>query len=285
MNNPFKQRVVVWYCIIFYLLLLFKWWNGMLLFQLQPAFFYVRPDISSWIFMQTGLHQWVFNNNTGAITADIIFYTLPLAYLIVFLFFNRYATAGALLMLVLNWAYVECYALYPVISIKIHLAWLFFPLLFLVRKPLTFSLLFEGLRYFLIFLFFSAGIWKIVRGGVWNVEQMSGVLLDQHAAQLANSPEYWQTRFYLWMIRHSLVSYLLYAATCVLQLCFAVGFFTKKYDRWLAVGSITFLVLNYFVMRICFFEIAPLLLALLLKEKPAYPCPEVPRIADHPAHP
>lgn len=285
MNSAFKLKVVIWYCIIFYLLLAFKLLNGMLLFQLQPVFFFVRPDISSWIFMQTGLHQWVFGNKAAWILADIIFYSLPLFYLFVLLFRQKYALSTAILMVILNWVYIECYALYPIVLIQYHTAWLFFPLVLLSSRPQTFSLLFDGLRYFFVFLFFSAGVWKIAMGGVFNTEQMSGVLLGQHSAQLANSPEYWQSRFYLWMIRHTWVSYLTYVAACMLQLSFIVGFFSKRYDRWLAAGFVLFLVCDYLMMRIPYFEIAPLVLTLLLKEKPLHPARELPAVADHSAHP
>lgn len=273
MNNVFKFKVAVGYCIIFYLLMVYKLFNGMLLFQLQPVFFFVRSDISSWIFMQTGLHQWVFNHKIGAILADAIFYSLPLLYLLTLLFRPKYALAVAVSMVLLNWMYVECYSLYPIVLIHWHTAWLIFPFVFLGNKPRTFSLLFEGLRYFFIFFFFSSGVWKIVVGGVFYTEQMSGVLLFQHTEQLANSPEYWQTRFFLWMIRHIWVSQAVYIAACLLQLSFIVGFFTKRYDRWLVAGFLVFLACDYLLMRIPYFEVAALLLPLLLTDR-SIPQPE-----------
>lgn len=248
----------------------FKLLNGMLLFQLQPVFIYVRPDISSWIFMQTGFPQWVLTHRAAWLLADLIFYSLPFLYLLVLLFRQKHALTVAVLMLFLNWIYIEIYALYPIVLIHWHTAWLFFPIVFLSSKLKTFSLLFEGLRYFFIFLFFSAGVWKIAMGGVFCPEQMSGVLLEQHVAQLANSPQYWQSRFYLWLIDHSVISQLVYIAACVLQLSFVVGFFTKRYDRWLVAAFLLFLVCDYLVMRIPYFEIAPLMLTLLFKDKRAH---------------
>jgi len=42
-------------------------------------------------------------------------------------------------------------------------------------------------------------------------------------------------------------------------------FFTKKYDRFLAMFFVLFLIADYYLMRIPYFELTPLLLTLLLK--------------------
>ena len=39
MNSSFKYRVIKAYCIVFYALMIYKWLNGFLLYQLQPSFF------------------------------------------------------------------------------------------------------------------------------------------------------------------------------------------------------------------------------------------------------
>lgn len=259
--------VVKYYCIIFYVLMVYKWFNGMFMYQMQPSFFYIREDIFTWFFMQTGLHQWLLNNNAGCILLDTLFYAAPLVYFISFRYNPKLSPGIAIAMLLINWSYIQCYTLFPTNSIEGHLAWLLFPVIFIFENEKTFQLLFEGLRYFFLFFFFSSGIWKLAQGGLFNPAQMSGVLLFQHSAMLTNSPFFWQSKMILYLIQNKGTGYFLYLSSALLQLFFITGFFTKKYERWLAIGFIFFLLMDYLIMRIPYFEVMPLLLTLLIHSK------------------
>ena len=265
MQNSFKYKVIQYYAVIFYILMMYKWLNDSFLYQLEPSFFYTRKDLFTWFFMQTGLHQWLLNNPPGWIMLDILFYSMPMLYLILFLYKKSTSVVIVILMLLTNWCYVQCYTLYPSNSIEGHIAWLFFPFLFLANDEKTFKLLFEGLRYFFLYFFVSAGIWKLVQGGVFNLAEMSGVLLYQHNQLLSSSPGYWQTDLISYLVLHTQLSYFLYLSATLLELFFIIGFFTKKYDRFLAILFVLFLIADYYLMRIPYFELTPLLLTLLLK--------------------
>jgi hypothetical protein len=245
--------------------MLYKWFNGLWLWQAEPSFIYLRQDLVTWLFMQTGLHQWLLNNPQGWVLADLLFYSMPLIYLVIYRYKNNASTVVVIIMLLVNWCYVQCYTLYPINSIEGHIAWLLFPVVFIPRKEKTFILLFEGLRYFLLFFFASAAVWKFVQGGIFNFSEMSGILLYQHNQFLTNSPGYWQTDMYLWLIQHQYVSWLLYLSATILEACFIIGFFTKKYDRLLALLFIIFVLMDWLIMRIPYFEIGALMLPLLLK--------------------
>jgi hypothetical protein len=235
----------------------------MLLFQLQPAFFYTREDIFTWVFMQTGLHTWLLNNKPGCILFDVLFYIMPAIYLLHYRTNKSTAHITAICMLLINWVYVQCYTLYPSNSIEGHLAWLLFPLVFMVKKDDTFKVLFEGLRYFFLFFFASAGLWKLRQGGAFNHLEMSGVLLYQHAQLLTSSPGYWQSRLITWLVQHPWLSYGLYLFATAIELFFITGFFTKRFDKLLVILFILFLIMDYLFMRIPYFEVLPLLLTLV----------------------
>lgn len=237
----------------------------MWLFQLQPKIFLNRFDGFTWIFMKTGLHQWLIDNPQGWTLLDTLFYAMPLIF---FLSNNVYKVASAttaFLMLLINWIYIQCYTLYPTNSIEAHTAWLLFPIIFLVSNPATFKLLLEGLRYFFLFVIASAGIWKIITGAVFNPEQMSGVLLYQHAELLSNSPGYWQTDLIQWLIGHPSIGYTFYLLATLFELVFIVGFFTKKYDHLLIIGFIVFLIFDHLIMRIPYYELLPYLITLRIE--------------------
>jgi hypothetical protein len=261
-KGDFKHKFVFYYTIIFYMLAVYKFLHGMWLFQVMPELFLNRFDGFTWLFMKTGVHQWLLHNTEGWVTFDALFYSIPLIYFLSHNVFKTGSVFFGVLMLLINWLYVQCYTLYPTNSIEAHIAWLLFPVAFIVSNAKTFRLLVEGLRYFFLFFVASAGIWKIVNGGLFNPAQMSGVLLFQHADLLSNSPGYWQTAMISWLIGHPHAGYTLYVVATVIELSFVAGFVTKKYDHLLVVLFILFLVFDQLVMRIPYYEVVPFLITL-----------------------
>jgi len=264
-NTSFKYKLLGWYCIIFYALLMYKWYNGLLLYQIQPSFFYTREDIFTWVFMQTGLHQWLLNNANGWLLLDGLFYSAPLFLLAHTRYHPNQTFMAAGSMLLINLVYVQCYTLYPTNSVEGHIAWLLFPVVFMAGNEKTVVLLFDGLRYFFLFFFVSAGIWKLAQGGAFNSLQMTGILLEQHKEMLMNSPGYWQTKLISYVIDHARLGYLLYLLATLIELSFIAGFFTRKYDKILALLFLLFLVMDHLLMRITYYEVLPLLLTLYIR--------------------
>ena len=240
--------------------MLYKWYNDLLLYQIQPSFFYTRDDIFTWVFMQTGLHQWLLNNPSGWLIFDGLFYASPLFLLAYTRYYPNQTFVAACAMLIINIVYVQCYTLYPSNSVEGHVAWLLFPLVFMASKEKTVFLLLEGLRYFFLFFFLSAGIWKIAQGGFFNSLQMTGILMEQHKEMRINSPNYWQTKLISYVIQHAKLGYFLYILTTLTELSFIIGFFTRKFDKILALLFLLFLLMDHLIMRITYYEILPFLL-------------------------
>ena len=257
----FRQKIAFWYVVIFYALLIFKWSNDMLLYQQQPSFIYNTFDIFSWMFLQTRIPHWLLQTK-HFLLFDMIYYTAPLLLLLSAHFKPKLIPHDALYILIVNWIYLQSYFLYPISSYTIFIAWLLFPIIFLANGDKTFVLLFDGVRYFFLYFFLSAGIWKIRIGGVFNPEQLSAILLEQHKEMLTNSPGYWLSQFYHWLIQHTTFSYVLYVMVTFMELSFITGFFTKRYDKFLILIYFIFLFADYFVMRIPYFETLPFLLTL-----------------------
>ncbi len=265
MKKDFKYTVALYYVIICYTLLLYNLYNGLLLCQMQPLFLFMRDDVFSWLFMQTGLPQWLLLHPAYFIAFDTAYYTVPALFLYIIIYKNAYVQPVAFLMLVVNWIYIQCYTLYPTNSITLYIAPLIFPAIFLAKDSRLFHLLFGGLRYFFLYFFFSAGIWKIVNGGVFNPLQLSAILLDQHKEMLTNSPGWWMSKLIGWLIAHPMPAYILYLLVTIMELLFGTGFFTARFDKQLAFIYIFFLLADHLVMRIPYYETLPFLLTFYLK--------------------
>ncbi len=262
-NQLHRRNIIAWYCIIFYALMLFKWWSGLLLYQIQPALFNTRFDVFTWGFMQTGIHQRLMMHKAGWYILDGLFYSLPAFYWVADKKLKRLTVMVAVLMLLVNWLYIQCYTLYPSSSIESFMAWLLFPVLFITTRLRSFFYVLHCLRFFFLFLLTSAGLWKVVQMGVFNREQMSGVLLYQHKEFLTSSPGYWLSTKFYYLVNHPRVSFLLYLVATLVELSFFIGFFTKKYDRFLLAFFILFLLSDLFLMRIYYWELIPFVLTLL----------------------
>jgi hypothetical protein len=261
-----RKQIIYAYCIIFYLLMLSKLLNGLFLFQVKPFLFNNRFDLFTWMIMKTGLHQWLLNNPYGWIVCDVFFYSMPLLYLFAYKTSTRSVSAAAVVMLVVNFIYIQCYTLYPTSSVEGFIAWLLFPFLLMCITLKNFYFILHALRYFFLFFITSAAVWKFVQGGIFNIEQMSGILLFQHKEYLASSPDSWYTSFIYWLVSRPYISYFLYLTATVLELSFITGFFTRKRDYFLVGASIVFLLTDSFLMRIPYWEITPFLITLVFSK-------------------
>lgn len=262
-----RKRYTFYFVLVFYALAVYKLINGMWLFQNTPFTFRPYFDGSLWVFLQTGIHQWLLYNQSASLLMDLFFYLLPCVYYVVF---NRSVKAAAVvagLMLLFNLVYVWCYTVYPTNSPEGHTAWLFTPVLFMSVTLTGFYLWMHSLRYFFLFFFFSAALWKFYQGGVFEPLQMSGILLEQHKDLLVTDAQGWYASFIYWLIQHPVAGRILYLCATVFELIFIVGFFTRKYDRLLLLLFCLFLVMDVLVMKIPYYEVLALCLPFLFSEK------------------
>jgi hypothetical protein len=261
--NNHKKFILQAYIIIFYVLMVYKFFMGMFLYQFTPVYFFANDNIINWILINTGFLQIVSANKMVAIALDALYYTAPI--LLYGLYrFKKIAFIVAIYMLLVNWLYVHVYTSFITNSIEAHTAWLLFPVLFLTNDK-KWIITEEALRYFFLFFFASAGIWKITQGCIFNTHQMSNILFTQHKELLLLTPNCWYASCIQWLIQHNLISYSLYAIATVAELVFIVGFFTKKYDTHLIGIFIIFLIFDHFLMRIPYYDVLPYLILLLPK--------------------
>ncbi len=255
-----RQRFTAWYLLLFYLLAAMHFMTGMWMHQMQPVFFNTRFDGFTWILMATDMHRWLLSNPAGQWAMDILFYGWPLIYFFVYRKSTVVCVVAGVVWVAINWLYVQCYTLYPTNSIEGHIAWLLFPVVFSFSGIRSFAFGIAGLRYFFIYFFVSAAIWKAVQGGLFNPQQMTGILLEHHKEFLLADPNHWQSRFIYFIAQRWWLGYALYWLGTVLELAFVVGLFTRRYDHWLIRATILFLAMDLLVMRIPYFTILPFML-------------------------
>lgn len=229
---------------------LFRAYQGLLLFQLHQApFISVKADNVFWLYHATQIPRIVLQHQYLAFGLDILW--LLLAILGIFKTQNRYLSSLAYLLFV---NYLIIYNSVSTHHEHLLLGLLFCMPLLLVRDKTNFVLIFAGIRYYAIFALFSAALWKVYRGSLFTPNQMSEILKHQHIDYLITYPGAYFSNFITYLIRQPSLANLFWYGAWLIELSFALGFFSRRFDKLLGTLFILFFVMDYLLMQLCFVE-------------------------------
>lgn len=239
-------------------LLFYRFVQGVLVSQLgQPV---VPVDANDWvylIFYNTGLMQYAFAHPFVASVLDMLLFLLPILAMVTGRrMFVVGTTIGLLLyQFIFNWVtYHNYHGLVGALVLTIP---------FWSKREERFELLWQGARYYWLYVFASAGLWKVLRGSAFHDGQLSAILMEQQLDLLLQHPTGWKAQIVEYLISHKSVANVVLLVNVTLQLSFLAGFFTRRFDRVLIALSFIFCMANYFVMHIISAELLVLNLTLL----------------------
>ncbi len=236
-------------------LLNYSWYfmNDMLLFQARPQYFLNQLDITGNFLMLSGMQHDLLKGGDERLLMDALYLFMP----IILVAFSVRKSIWRTLMAIFTALFMMCYAWFysisTFVSIEVFTAWMLMPLVFAGRNANQDKQLFDSIRLIFAIIFLSTALWKIRAGGIFNTEQMSAILLQQHASAIIDG----NAGYIQWLIRHPGVSYYLYLAAFLVELAFGVALFTRKYDRMLAFAFCCFILFNYVLMNISYFSWLP----------------------------
>jgi hypothetical protein len=225
-----------------------------MLHQLSPVFFHNKLDLTSNIIQLTDLFNVVIRRPWLQILLDWLFLLLPLLMCLCIVAGYRVQYWLAIITAVFNLIYAALLSAMSPLSIEGYVGWMVLPFVLAFRNDTSFYYALQTVRYFFLLIFFSAAIWKLRAGGIFNGEQMSAILVNQHTTYLVDQPDAWFSNFIKYLIDHKQVSYTIYLLATLSEFVFVVGFFTKKYDKLLMGMFILFVAFDYFLMRINYFS-------------------------------
>lgn len=238
---------------------LIKYYNGLLLHQLaQPVLPYPGRDPFYWIVIGLDIPQLIVSSNALSLSIDLTVLISATACL----FFEKKK--------VFNWIFTISYFIYFFVF-NTYLAHhyhsvgvLFISLMFFSKKnALSFSRVFEFVRYYFFFMLCSAFLWKLVRGNLWNIDHFSDILKVQHIHFFQAKASSWKADLILYLINHEFMAFILWIGLMLLQATFFVGFFTKKYDSLLLAFYAVFLIGSWLLMNILNLDNLTWIIALL----------------------
>lgn len=265
-NNDIK-RFAVFYFASFALYFLWSCWYGLTFSQIEPVFFYNQLDLTGNALLLTKVHFSLIQNKTTQIIFDVLYIVLPAVMTVSVLRNRRYQVPTAILVLLFNLVYAFCFSILSFLSVTIMLAFMTVPFVIIFRRAKDFYFAKDVMRLLFIIFFFSTAIWKIRAGGIFNFDQMAGVLVTQHNYLLLDNNSGFFRNLITYLIEYPRLSFSLYLAAFIAEFSFIAGLFTKKYDRYLLFIFLAFALFNYLTMRINYFSWFPFLACLHLSKQ------------------
>ncbi|MEY4927363.1 MAG: hypothetical protein RI894_1799 [Bacteroidota bacterium] len=258
-NRRFVARTVFLAAIVAWV---WRYQNGILLHQIGvPVLQNPSIDYAYWAWSYSGIAHQIMAQNWG--------FWIDLGWLSAAIGMVIYYRNNVLPVLfwVCAVAYHLTLNLYDCWMNAFFLGFLLVPIPFFTKKTPLFSLLMEGLRYYVVFIYFSAFLWKVFGLFFLNIEEGQAVISQSLGFWLYERPHDFSTQIYTFFINHPQLSYAMFLLGAISQAFFVVGFFTKKYDKILVFLAVSFHILAYYFIDVPFFELLVLQIVFLNKEK------------------
>lgn len=250
-----KNLFVANYFLFYYVQMLFYFLNWKLFYQVQPKFFTYKPDLTELLLIVLGVPKFVLSHPSLFVWMDAIVLLLPLAILAFYIRKNRFSVVLGVAFTLSISVYFLLQSLLLQISLESLVPYLLFSFLFFSNKEEHFELVIKVVRYLFLYVMATAAIWKIMRGAVFQAHEMQNILIEQHIDHLTSDSQDFVSTLHLYLIHHASLSQTLYVLATLLELCFVIGFFTRRYDRWLLAAAFVFILADHLVMRLPYWNL------------------------------
>lgn len=243
--------------------LLYFWYSSMMLHHVYDSpFKYKGADMTYWFFDSIGVPTILTGSKFLSFSFSCL---LVLSFAVALLWIeNRWLTILAGLLLLI-------YQVVFNMKIGYHTHHLFgfqFALLPFYFSKKTFPQALGLARTLTCLSYFFAGFFKLYQKAWLVPDSFAHVLENQHAAYFYFNPNDLRSVVCKTIIEHPVIGYAFFVSAMLLQLSFAIGLFTNKYNRILALFILLFHVMDWFLMNLgVFMGMTVLMWVLLYKEK------------------
>lgn len=241
-DQEFWKRIVLGFisiCLIWY------WYSGMMLHHIADSpFKYKGADPAYWLVYFIQIDRLILFNNNSALIFSCL---LTLSFIAAAFFVHNRALAilaGVLLLL------------YQILfNMKLgyhthHLYGLQFAMLPFYFGKERFVTMCGFARFMVCLTYFFAGFFKLAGKGWSEISSFSNTLQNQHAAYFYFESDSLRTIGASWLSSNVNIAFVFFCIAMLMQLSFISGFFTRKFDRWLALFLIAFHVMDWYLMNL-----------------------------------
>lgn len=242
-DSPIKQyRIIL--IILFVEVVIYFFCNIQIASFQKNTFIGFEQDPLLWFIYFTGLPQLIVDNIYISYFIDV-----SIVLLLTTLFLKPLNNGLALVLFVLFFLFY-CIFTAHLGHRNYQSGYLMVLLPFLFARTQNKQIVFEFSRYFLLFFYVSAAYFKIKSGSLLNSDHLSHAVTNQFTPYFLDHSYSLRTSFNLILITHNNFAQFLYFGATIFELIVIVGFFTKRYDHYLATAILIFHCFNWFIMDI-----------------------------------
>lgn len=229
----------------------FRWYSEVMIHQLNaPVLLFPYVDLGYWVALWTGIPQFLTQNFYAGLIFDLSITTIA----IISIFFTKKRIFPILFSLLFA-IYFFTYNSYGAHHTHSIVGVLMVTIPFWAMDIKRFSRLWEGLRYFTLFIYVNAFLWKFLRGSWWSPDQGLSVVMDTQVANIFYQPDSFYSQMVRYFITHSELLEWLYFIAILLEGVMIIGFFTKKYDWLCFLLPFCFHLGTYLFVDVLFYEL------------------------------
>lgn len=245
------------FAFIFFFLLYYLYSNTMVHQLHSPVLIFPYVDITYWLFHSLKITEFITHNYFISCCFDVLLFA---SCVLSFLFPGKRFFVIA--FFVLYCIYYIIFNSYGTQHTHSKAGILLMPLPFMVPKKM-FYYMWEAMRYFSLFVYADAFLWKLFRVNFLIGDHGSLVIKKNFAAYLYYHPYGFLADMYTWLFKHPGIIQIIFITGFIMEGCFVTGFFTKRFDRYLLVLSILLPVGFRLLSDAFFFELLILSFTLL----------------------
>ncbi|OQP62530.1 hypothetical protein A3860_27955 [Niastella vici] len=231
--------------------LLLSFFSHTLLHQLQqPVLKFPYVDTTYWVMHYLQLPEFITGHFGVAVLFDLALFAsclLSFLYPLKRLFIWSF--------IVLYFVYFITFNTFGCHHTNHKIGFLLIAIPFTVADYKSFNFLWQGLRYFMCFAFADAFLWKFFRlSWLYNSEGMLILKMNQ-TAFLYLERHTGTAAFYRWLLQYPGLLQGIYITGMIMEGLFIIGFFTRKYDRFLLLLSLVLPIGFWLIADTWFFEL------------------------------
>lgn len=245
------------------LALLYRAWAGTLLHQLaNPVLIFPHADNVYWLLHILQVPELLVSNRFVALAFDLALLAMP----VLALSFPKSTLWPRLFSALLLLYFVTFHTFFGHHGHSlVGLLFIAVPFWFSSKKTATQVL--HGVRHYALFAYVAAASYKLFRGSAFMDGHFLHTLQQQNVSLLWNGAQGPREHLMMWLTAAPELALALGITAFLLQMAFAVGFFTRKLDAILILLGVLFHFGTWLLMDINFWEFTVLYFALLPGKK------------------
>ena len=256
-DTDFKVKAYFVFMVGLYLFFYRMISNSMTTQMDYPPFLFGDKEFFYRIFLASHIPQFITSNRIIAALFDVSILVFAVLFLVTFKRIYAILFTVQVMVYFLTYNVITGHHYHGMIALIV----ISIPFWFKSEQRFNFS--WEAVRYYFLYVFASAALWKILRGSAFYTDELSNILKSQQLNLLLQNPESFRAHIAEYLIANPATAHVVLLVNVFVQLTFLAGFFTKRFDKVLFWLAIVFCIANYYVMGIVSMDLLILDLTLL----------------------